>query len=75
MIFSKTYRYRDDFFQNLPRPRRYRDDFFKNLPWRWRRGSGSTAMDISDVSLDKDYFESVLVMKKRKWREEIFGRR
>jgi hypothetical protein len=27
------------------------------------------------VSLDKDYFESVLVMKKRKWREEIFGRR
>jgi hypothetical protein len=35
-IFSKTYRCRDDFFQNLPQPRRDSGD-----------GSGSAAMNIS----------------------------
>jgi hypothetical protein len=37
MIFSKTYRCRDNLFQNLPRPRRSGG------------GSGSAAMDISDI--------------------------
>jgi hypothetical protein len=38
MIFSKTCRCRDEFFQNLPRPRRCRDDFFQNLPQPRRHG-------------------------------------